>query len=205
MAKFLSVSGRATVAKFLDPVAAGLVRWGLSPNAVTVLGTLGVIASSVLLLARGELLWALIGITLSVCTDLLDGAMARIKGGGGRFGAMLDSTMDRIADGAVFGGLAFWLATTDRFATMAAALVCLVAAEVTSYAKARAEGLGVRCDVGVVERAERLVLVGVAALLYLFGVPYGMPVTLWLLAALSVFTVGQRLWYVKRELSRTAT
>jgi CDP-diacylglycerol--glycerol-3-phosphate 3-phosphatidyltransferase len=205
MAKFLSVSGRATAAKLLDPLAVRLVRMGLSANVVTVVGTIGVVAASVFLLARGEILWAVIAVTLAAATDLIDGAMARAKGDNGRFGAMLDSTMDRLADGAIFGALVFWLADIGDRPTMVAALIGLVSAQVVSYAKARAEGLGVRCDIGIAERAERLVLLGVAGLLHVFGVPYGLPVTLWVLAALSLVTIGQRLWYVKRELDGAAS
>lgn len=201
MAKFLSVAGRATAAKILDPVAHLLVRLGLSANTVTIVGTIGVVAASVLLVPRGELGWALLIITVSACTDLLDGAMARAKGGDTRFGALLDSTMDRIADGAILGSLAYWLAITGDRVTMIAALIGLVAAEVVSYTKARAESLGLRCDVGIAERAERLVLLGIGGLLYLFSVPHGLSTALWILAAASVVTVGQRLIYVKRQLS----
>jgi CDP-diacylglycerol--glycerol-3-phosphate 3-phosphatidyltransferase len=149
--------------------------------------------------ARGQLLIGLIIVVLSALTDLIDGAMARARGKSSRFGAFLDSTMDRVADGAVFASLAFWLVNAGRLAPAAAALVCLVAGYIVSYAKARAEGLGMSCNVGIAERAERLILVGIGALLSLFGVPYALDAALWLIAALSLITVWQRMIYVYRQ------
>ena len=201
MAKFLSVAGRSTVARLFNPVAGRLVKLGVSPNAVTVLGTAGVVAGAVFLVARGLLGWGALVITVSVLTDLLDGAMARIKGGDSRFGALLDSTMDRIADGAILGALAYWSAVEGDHVMMVAAVIGLVAGQVVSYVKARAEGLGLSCDVGIAERAERLVILGVGALLYVFAVPYGLSVAVWVLAAASVFTVFQRLIHVRRQLN----
>lgn len=202
MAKSFSGFGRAQLARFLDPLGRTLVRAGISPDAVTILGTLGVIAGSVLLVARGYLLWGLLVVALSVCTDMVDGAMARVKGVTNRFGAFLDSTMDRIADGAIFGAVAYWTATTGQPRAAAAALLCLVLAQVVSYAKARAESLGAECDVGLAERPERLVLIGVAALLGGLDVPYAFEGILWLLAALSAITVAQRVLHVREQLVR---
>ncbi|CAM3255135.1 Phosphatidylinositol phosphate synthase [Stackebrandtia soli] len=201
MAKFLNVAGRAAAAKVLDPIGAGLVRLGLAPNVITLIGTTGVVAGCVFLVARGQLAWGLVVVALAVCTDLLDGAMARAKGVSSRFGAMLDSTMDRIADGAIFASLAYWLAVSGDRSSAVAALICLVAAEVVSYTKARAESLGASCDVGIAERPERLILIGIGALIHIVGVPYAMAVTLWLLAVMSVVTVAQRVLHVRRQLS----
>lgn len=195
----LNVFARARLNRVLDPIGAGLLRTGLSPDAVTVAGTVGVVAASLLLVARGHLLLGTIAVTLCVLTDLVDGAMARARGRASRFGAFLDSTMDRIADGAVFGSLAYWLATTGRPAAAAAALTCLVAGAVVSYAKARAEGLGLDCAVGIAERSERLILAGIAAVIEMAGVRHSLTVGLWLLAALAAVTVGQRIRWVWRQ------
>jgi len=200
MAKSFSTVGRAMMAKILDPLGARLVRAGISPNAVTIIGTLGVVAGSVALVARGYLLSGLLVVTISACTDMVDGAMARVKGVTNRFGAYLDSTMDRIADGAIFGGLVYWLASDGQGRAAAAALLCLVAAQVVSYAKARAESLGADCSVGIAERPERLVLIGIGTLLGGLGVPYALEGLLWLLAALSVVTVVQRVLHVRAQL-----
>ncbi|MBB5873034.1 CDP-diacylglycerol--glycerol-3-phosphate 3-phosphatidyltransferase [Allocatelliglobosispora scoriae] len=196
MAKIFSVSIKAATAKLLDPIGRALLRVGVSPNAVTVAGTIGVLAGSYVA-ARGHLVWAVVVVTLSALTDVMDGSMARLRGTSSRFGAVLDSTMDRVADGAVFVGLAYLY--RDEVPTFLAVMVCLVAGQVVSYVKARAEGLGMSCNVGLVERAERLILVGVGALMTGFGLAWGLPAALWVLAAGSIFTVFQRMWHVSRQ------
>jgi CDP-diacylglycerol---glycerol-3-phosphate 3-phosphatidyltransferase len=199
MAKIFSVFGRAGLTRVFDPMARGLLRLGVSPDAVTVAGTVGVIIGAVGFAARGHLIIATVIVTLCAFTDMLDGSMARQSGRKGRFGAFWDSTMDRVADGAVFASLAYWLATQGRYAALAGALLCLVSGQIISYAKARAEGLGMTAHVGIAERAERLVLVGLGGLLTGLGVKYAIDVALWLLAALSVFTAGQRVVTVYRQ------
>jgi CDP-diacylglycerol--glycerol-3-phosphate 3-phosphatidyltransferase len=136
----------------------------------------------------------------SVLTDLLDGTMARRLGRVSRFGAWLDSTCDRVADAAIFSGLVLWF-TGDGDSRLLAgvALFCLVAGSVVSYAKARAEGLGMTCNVGIAERAERLILVLLGTLLAGLGLDEALPVLLWVLAAATAVTVGQRLVEVRRQ------
>ncbi len=164
MAKIFSGAARVGLARFVDPVARGLLRVGISPDVVTVLGTVGVLVGALGFGARGQFLIAVAIVVAFAPIDMIDGAMARARGYSTRFGALLDSTMDRIADGAIFGSVAFWYATTGQSVTMAVALVCLVAAQVISYVKARAQSLGFECEVGIAERGERLVLIGVGAL-----------------------------------------
>jgi CDP-diacylglycerol--glycerol-3-phosphate 3-phosphatidyltransferase len=199
MAKIFSVSVRAGIARAVDPVARALVRARISPDAVTVIGTVGVLVGALGFATRGQLVTATVIVTLSAFTDLIDGSMARQRGSGRRFGAFLDSTMDRVADGAVFGSVAYWLGTQGRHWAAGAALICLVAGLIVSYAKARAEGLGLTANVGLAERAERLILLGVGGLVAGFGWRYGLDVALWLLAVLSVITVGQRIATVYRQ------
>ncbi|HEY3006704.1 MAG TPA: CDP-alcohol phosphatidyltransferase family protein [Micromonosporaceae bacterium] len=200
MAKIFSVAGRAGVARVLDPIARALLRVGISANAVTVAGTVGVLVGAIGFGARGQFVAAVVIVTLSAFTDLIDGVMARASGGSTRFGALLDSSMDRVADGAIFAAVAYWYAVQGDRATLVAALICLVAGQIVSYVKARAEGLGMTANVGVAERAERLILVGVGGLVTGFGLwSRGLPAALWLLAALSVITVGQRIAHVHRE------
>jgi CDP-diacylglycerol--glycerol-3-phosphate 3-phosphatidyltransferase len=198
MTKNLSGVSRAHLARAIEPVGRWLVRMGVSADVVTVVGTVGVLVGCLGFVVRGQLLAGLVIVTLSVLTDMLDGAVARAGGGSSRFGAFLDSTMDRLSDGVIFGSLAYWLAVTGRHATAAAALLCLISGQLVSYAKARSEGLGIRCDVGLAERSERLVVVGLGALLWLAGVPYALDAALWLLAGLSLMTVGQRICHVWR-------
>ena len=198
MAKIFSVSWKAATARAMDPLARALLRARVTPNAVTVAGTVGVLFGA-WLAVQGWLVVATFWITLCALTDVLDGAMARIAGKPSRFGALLDSTTDRIADGAVFAAVAYLMAVERDLPSLTAALICLVAGQVVSYIKARAEGLGMTCDVGLIERFERLVIIGLGALATGFGLDWGLPVALWLLAALSVFTAGQRIRHVYRQ------
>ena len=195
----LGISARPVVAKVVAPLVAGLARAGVTADMVTVAGFLGAVAGSVLLIARGEFFWGVVVVTVSVLLDLLDGALARARGGGSVFGAVLDSTLDRAADAAVFGSLIWWFAGPgDNPLLMLLALLCLVLGVLTSYVKARAEGVGLSCDVGVVERTERLILVLVGIGLSGIGVPYAVDVALWVLLVGSAVTVGQRLAAVRR-------
>lgn len=204
MAKILGVTAKAATARLLDPLGLALLRAGVSPNAVTLLGTAGVVAGAYFFAAKGHFPMAVLVITLCGLTDVMDGAMARARGTASKFGALLDSTMDRIADGAIFSALIWWFATQGDWPTVLATLICLVAGQAVSYVKARAEGLGFTCQVGLVERAERLITVGVGALITGFGPGWGLPVTLWLVAAGSVFTVVQRMLHVSAQERRPA-
>src|SRR6476660_8728991 len=166
MAKIFSVVSRAALARIIEPVARTLLRAGVSPDAVTVAGTVGVLVGALGFATRGHLLIALVIVTISALTDLIDGTMARIRGVTSRWGALLDSSMDRVADAAIFGSLVYWLGVTGQQASAVAALLCLVLGQLVSYVKARAEGLGFTANVGIAERPERLILIGVGGLLY---------------------------------------
>jgi CDP-diacylglycerol--glycerol-3-phosphate 3-phosphatidyltransferase len=197
MAKIFHKSARAGMAYVVDPVARALLRAGVSPNAVTVAGTLGVVVAAIGLGARGHLVAGALVVTFFALTDMLDGTMARMRGGSSRFGAFLDSSMDRVADAAIFGSVVYWLAGQgDRWGVVAG-LLCLAGGQIVSYVKARAEGLGMTCDVGIAERAERLLTVGVGGLLTgWFGLSWGLTAALWVLAAATVVTIGQRMAHV---------
>jgi CDP-diacylglycerol---glycerol-3-phosphate 3-phosphatidyltransferase len=191
---------RPAVASVTEPLGRGLLRAGVSPDAVTVTGTVVSVVGAVLLLGTGRFLLGTVVVTLAVLTDALDGTMARLRGGSTRWGAFLDSSMDRFADGAVFAALVLWYATGgDDTALVAVTLACLVLGNVTSYVKARAQSLGMTCDVGIVERTERLVLALLGTLLAGLGLEPALPVLLWVLAVLSAVTVGQRLAEVRRQ------
>jgi CDP-diacylglycerol--glycerol-3-phosphate 3-phosphatidyltransferase len=195
----LGVSARPAVAKMVAPVVARLGRAGVTPDMVTVTGTVGAVAGAVLLIATGHLFWGAFTVTVFVLLDMLDGALARAHGGGSVFGAVLDSVGDRAADAAIFGALVWWYsgAGDDRLLVLLA-LVCLVLGVLTSYIKARAEGAGLSCDVGVVERTERLILALVGTGFTGLGIPYAVHVALWVLLAGSAVTVGQRIALVRR-------
>ncbi|CAA9332655.1 MAG: Phosphatidylinositol phosphate synthase @ Archaetidylinositol phosphate synthase [uncultured Frankineae bacterium] len=196
----LSLRVRPALARVVDPVAGALLRAGVSPDAVTVVGTLGVVSGALAFFPRGMLFVGTMVVTAFVLTDMLDGAMARRLERRSLFGAWLDSTCDRLADAAVFSGLVLWfVGDGDDRLLAGVALFCLVAGSLVSYAKARAEGLGLRCDVGFAERAERLIIVLVGAGLSGLGVSWALPVGLWALAAASAVTVVQRLLEVRRQ------
>lgn len=189
---------RPALSRLLTPVGEALARTPVTPNAITLTGTAGVAAGALWLFPTGHLFAGTLVCWFFAMWDMLDGALARVKGTSGRWGAFLDSTLDRIGDAAVFSGLAIWLVRTRQGGLAAVALYCLVAGSLVSYAKARAEGLGMRADVGVAERSERLLIALVAAGLTGLGVPFVLAVGLWALAALSTVTFGQRVAVVRR-------
>jgi len=185
--------------RLLTPVSQWLARTPVTPNMVTVVGTLGVSGGALALFPTGHLLAGVIVCTVFVFADMLDGTLARIKGSSGAWGAFLDSTLDRIADAAVFAGLAAYFVNGGDSRMMAGvAIYCLVTGSLVSYAKARAQSLGVSCDVGIAERTERLLIALVAAGLAGLGVPYVLPAGLWILAVLTTITLGQRVWAVRK-------
>jgi CDP-diacylglycerol---glycerol-3-phosphate 3-phosphatidyltransferase len=189
---------RPVFGRLFTPVARALARTPVTPNMVTVVGTIGTSAGALALFPTGHLLAGVIVCTIFVFTDVLDGTLARMKGTTGPWGAFLDSTLDRVADASVFAGLAAYFVYSGHSRLLAGvALFCLVSGALVSYAKARAESLGVKCDVGIAERTERLVLALVVTGLAGFGVPYVLPVGLWLLAALTLITLGQRVLAVR--------
>ncbi len=204
----LNKYARAFFTRVLTPFAAFLLRRGVSPDAVTLIGTAGVVAGALVFYPRGEFFWGTITITLFVFSDLVDGNMARQAGVSSRWGAFLDSTLDRVADAAIFGGLALWYAGSgNENALCAVAIFCLASGQVVSYTKARGESIGLPVAVnGLIERAERLVISLVAAGLsglQTFGVPSWigvlLPIALWIVAVGSLVTLIQRVVTVRRE------
>src|SRR6476620_8099990 len=199
---------RAFWTKVFSPVAHLLIRLGVSADAVTLVGTIGVCAGALVFFPQGKLLTGVLVITVFVFSDLLDGYMARTTGKSSPFGAFLDSTLDRIGDGAIFAGLALYFAGSgDSTLYLALSLVCLVMGGVTSYARARTEGLGFDAKVGIAERADRLVAILVmTGFSAIFDLPVLLYVALWALAAASTVTVVQRVWVVRRQaLERSAS
>lgn len=192
---------RPIIGRIADPLVTKLLAWGVTPDAVTATGTLGVVTAALAFFPRGSFLIGTLVITFFVLTDTIDGALARKRGTSSSFGAWLDSSCDRVADGAIFGGLVLWYAGKgDDDVLLAVTLFVLVASQVVSYEKARAEGLGMTCNVGIAERPERLILALAATGLVGFGVPdVLLAVALWVLAALSAVTMGQRLREVRRQ------
>lgn len=190
----LNIFARSSVSRIADPLGAGLVRFGLSANAVTFVGTVGSVCCALWFFPRGQLFGGTLLVAAFLLCDLLDGAMARAGGQASRFGGVFDATCDRIADGGVLGALVWWaLVVEPNPARGAGLLACLVLAQVISYVKARAEANGLSAAGGVAERAERFLIVLTGTGLHGLGVPHVLDVAVWLLVALSVLTVVQRL------------
>ena len=192
---------RGGIGRVFRPIAKGLLRMGVSPDAVTIIGALGTIAAALYFFSTGKFLVGALVVAALALFDALDGTMARLSGKSGPWGAFLDSTLDRFADAAIFGGIAvFYLITEPHVLTGYLAIVCLVLGFGVSYARARAEGLGFTAAVGIAERADRLAAVLVAAALVGVGLPHAvMTVVLGLLAVASVITVLQRMVVVRRQ------
>ncbi|MFC0315329.1 phosphatidylinositol phosphate synthase [Gordonia phosphorivorans] len=196
----ISFKGRIVVSKVTDPLGRFLLRLGLTPDAMTLIGTVATVAAAIGLFSQGYLFAGAVVCWAFVMVDMVDGAMARARGGGTRFGSVLDATCDRIADGAIFGALAYWAAVVRPHSLLLiATLICLVTSQVISYAKARAEAAGLQGDGGLIERPERLIIVLVGA--GFTGMPglhltWAIHVAMWVLAVASVITVGQRMWSI---------
>ena len=173
---------------------------------MTLVGTLGVAAGALWFFPRGQLLTGVLVITAFVFSDLLDGTMARMTGTSSKWGAFLDSTLDRLGDAAIFGGIVMYYVgpgDNDRYAGLA--LYCLVMGATTSYARARAESLGMEAKGGIAERADRLVAILVmTGLSAIFDLPVLIPITLGLLAVASTITVVQRILTVRDQATAAA-
>lgn len=187
----LSDRMRGLTKGILHPIAARLNAWGVHPDVITVVGTI-LMGGAALFIADGRLTIAGIIVLVGIPLDALDGAVARLRGAARPFGAFLDSTLDRYADGFLLGGLAVYGLHQNTEAILVLALVSLVGAYLISYTRARAEGLGLTCNIGLFTRFERTVVL--LALLF----------TGWVLPLLVVLAVGthftalQRIWHVRQ-------
>jgi CDP-diacylglycerol---glycerol-3-phosphate 3-phosphatidyltransferase len=189
---------RPFFARLFNPIGQALARTPITPNMITVAGTVGVSASCLALFPIGWLFPGAAIATFFVFTDMLDGLLARMKGSSGPWGAFLDSTMDRVGDAAVFGGITIWFIRVDHLLAVVS-LFCLACGLCVSYVKARAQSLGLNADVGLIERPERI-LIGLTSIgLSGLGVPYVLPIGMWALAAGSAFTLGQRMHAVYKD------
>ena len=197
----LGIHARPQINRAIEPMARGIANLGITPDTLTIVGTIGVAGGALGFYPRGKFFVGTLVITAFVFSDLMDGAVARVTGSSGPWGAFLDSTLDRVGDGAVFGALALWYAGDGNSTTLCAvALYDLVAGVVTSYSKARAESLGMTANVGIAERSERLIAVLVlTGLSGLFDAPVLRSIALWGLAALTTVTVIQRIVEVRRQ------
>lgn len=196
----LSARLKPAVTKVITPVASIALRIGITPNAVTWVGAIGVVVSSLYFYPRGEFFVGTLIICVLALSDLFDGTMARLSSSGSsRWGGFLDSTIDRITDSAILLGVSLYLINqSDPLAYVA--IATLVTGLLVPYIRAKAESFGIACSGGIAERTERLIISLAAIGFDGLGVPYVLAVGMWLLAILGVFTVAQRMLIVKRAI-----
>jgi CDP-diacylglycerol--glycerol-3-phosphate 3-phosphatidyltransferase len=184
---------KPAVVRLISPTARGLLRIGLTPNSVTTIGAIGVIATSLIAYPNGHLFGGTVAICCLALSDLFDGTMARLsQQGPSRWGGFLDSTIDRVTDSAIAIGLLIYLAQNND-ALSYVLLVSIVAGFLVSYIRAKAESLQIECKGGFAERTERLMILLTAIGFTGLGVDYILTVGIWALALASVVTVLQRL------------
>jgi CDP-diacylglycerol--glycerol-3-phosphate 3-phosphatidyltransferase len=194
----LSARLKPAVTRVITPVASFALRLGITPNAVTWVGAIAVVASALYFYPRGEFFIGTLIICVMALSDLFDGTMARIsKKGSSKWGGFLDSTIDRITDSAILVGVAIYLINNDDPLSLVV-MVTLVTGILVPYIRAKAECFGIECSGGIAERTERLIIslasIGFSGL----GAPYTMAIGMWSLALLGTYTVVQRMLIVNR-------
>ena len=200
MVAMLSAYLKPAVTRAINPIARGALRVGLTPNAVTFAGALGLVSSALYFYPRQEFFVGTLLISFFALSDLFDGAMARIsQRGESKWGGFLDSTIDRITDSAILLGLILALIESDD-RLLPVALGALVAGTLVSYIRAKAESLQIECSGGIAERTERLIIALTAIGFEGLGIPYALAIGVWVLFVLSVVTIVQRILIVKAAL-----
>ena len=196
MVIMLQRSLRDPVAKIIAPLVKTLIKMRVSANQISAIGGLGSVVSALYFFSNGRFFIGVIWVSVFVAFDLFDGAVARASNKGiSKWGALLDSTLDRLSDGAIFiGALIYFIDQNDPLGPVL--LVATFASFMVSYIKARAESLLIKCEGGLAERGERVIIILTAYGLHGLGVNYAMAVGIWLLALISVFTMIQRMMIV---------
>ena len=193
MVPMISSALKPVVTRLINPVARLALRIGLTPNAVTVMGAMGLVSSAFYFYSNEEYFIGTLVITLFALSDLFDGAMARIsQQGSSQWGGFLDSTIDRLTDSAILIAILIPLISSDDALTPVA-LTTLVTGLLIPYIRAKAESFNIQCSVGIAERTERLIILLTAIGFHGLGLPYALAIGLWLLATLGVVTVVQRM------------
>jgi CDP-diacylglycerol--glycerol-3-phosphate 3-phosphatidyltransferase len=199
-------SGRSTPREYQELVRNRLIESRLTPNAISLTGFALCVVAAVLVWQEMWVLGGLAFIVGSVC-DTLDGRYSRMSGKGTPFGAFLDSTLDRIEEGVVLTAVGAYFAKQGDDLAVAATVLAVLASLMVSYTRARAEALGVECKVGIADRPVRVVILSAGLVLGANELISGLDLlapAVYVLAGLSVITVVQRIWHVRRELLRTA-
>ncbi|MCL2803210.1 MAG: CDP-alcohol phosphatidyltransferase family protein [Micrococcales bacterium] len=201
----LGLNGRQVAKVVFTPPAKVLVKVGITPNWVTAIGTLATCGVALGLYPTGHLWLASVLLGALICTDALDGTMARLTGTTSKWGAFLDSTLDRVADAAIFGGLTIYLARQGDLWGTVAGVGCLALGAVVPYARAKAEALGLSAAIGLAERSDRLIVALVTAFITGLGAPrLVLVIGLGLLALASAITICQRAWVVYAQVKRAS-
>jgi CDP-diacylglycerol--glycerol-3-phosphate 3-phosphatidyltransferase len=196
----LSASLKPAVTRAINPIARGALRFGLTPNAVTFIGALGLVISALFFYPRGDFFVGTLVISFFALSDLFDGAMARISNkGASAWGGFLDSTIDRITDSAILVGLTLFLVNQSDPLTPVV-IGALVFGSLVPYIRAKAESMRIDCSGGIAERTERLIISLTAIGFEGLGIPYALAIGIWLLLILGVITVIQRIMIVKAAL-----
>ena len=192
----LQRSLRDPVAKLIAPLVKILIKLRISANLISTIGGVGSTISALYFFPKGEFFTGVLWVAGFVIFDLFDGAVARSSSKGiSKWGAVLDSTLDRLSDAAIFiGALLFFIENDDPLVSLI--IIAAVAAFMVSYIKARAESLNIVCDGGIAERSERLIIALVAYGLHGLEVEYAMAIGIWVLVLLSVITMAQRMLIV---------
>lgn len=195
----LRIPLKSGVTRLITPLARVMIKMGVSANGITIVGAIGSWIASLYFFTRGEFFVGTLVIAFFLLSDLFDGTIARLTGSSGsRLGALLDSTLDRISDAMILIALILW--SSENAPTWLLPLtISLVTGFLISYIKARAESLGIECEVGLAERSERLIVLLTATGLYGLGVESAVMVGLWLLVIINGITVGQRFIVVVRQ------
>jgi len=196
---------RPTAREYQSLMTDRLVESRLTPNAISLTGFALCLVAAALLFSDHVLLGGIAFMVGSAC-DALDGRYARRSGKGTPFGAFLDSTLDRLEEGVVLAAVGYRFAADGQELAVAAVVLAVLASLMVSYTRARAEALGVECKVGIADRVVRVLVLSAGLVLAGLGLaPFGLDLleaTVYLLAALSVITVVQRVWHVRTELTR---
>ncbi len=197
----VSSAFKPAVNRFIEPIARLAIRARITPNAVTVGGTLGTALAAMYFYPRGDLFIGTLVIIFFALSDLFDGAIARLsETGASAWGGFLDSTCDRLTDSVILGSLVIYCILED-LAIYPVIVATIVFGFLVPYIRAKAEAYGISCTVGIAERTERLIIALTAIGFHGLGVPYILPSLMWLLLILSAVTAVQRIVVVHRGLA----
>lgn len=192
---------RALASKMVDPISKGLLRVGLKPNQVTVFGAITASLIALMTIPFGNFGLALCLLIPLIAADLLDGTMARISNSISARGAFLDSVLDRVTDFALFAGFTFWAIKNDESLTVLLGFTSLFVSGLIPYIRAKAEAINIPCNIGILERGERVLVLGLATIASAFGYTESIAISLGLITFFGAITVVQRIVHVLKSVN----